>query len=99
VQRSLEKAARALKMQRVAFAKVQCLQRVYKKIHLKEFYLVEQGLYKLKSKKKNSDLKEIEIALHSLAVESLITLKLPLANLFFNPFFFLLPNLLSSNTP
>jgi len=36
---------------------------------------------------------------NNLAVESSIALRSPLTNLFFNPFFSLLPNLLSFNTP
>jgi len=41
----------------------------------------------------------MEIVLYSLAAESLVALKLPLADLFFNPSFSLLPNLLSFNMP
>jgi len=69
------------------------------KVYLKELCLVKQGLYKLESKKKGFNLKEIEIALRSPAVESLVTLKSPLTNSFFNPSFSLLPNLVSSNMP
>jgi len=39
------------------------------------------------------------IAFYSLVAEFLIALKLPLADLFFNPSFSLLPDLVSSNTP
>jgi len=75
------------------------LKRVYKKIRLKELCLVKQGLYKLENKEKDSNLKEKETALRSSAVGSLIALRLPLANSFFNPSFSLLPDLISSNTP
>ena len=54
-------------------------------------------LYKLKSKKKDFSLEDLETVLYSLVVGSLIAPKSPLVNLFFNPSFSLLPNLLSSN--
>jgi len=41
----------------------------------------------------------MEINLGNLAVESLMAFGSPLANLFFNPSFFLLPDLLFSNMP
>jgi len=75
------------------------LKQVYKKVWLKEFYLVKQGLYKLESKKKGFSPEDLETVLHSLVVGSLIAPKLPLADLFFNPSFSLLPNLLSFNMP
>ena len=45
------------------------------------------------------NLKDLEIVLHSPAVESLIALKSLLANLLFNFSFSLLPDLISSNIP
>jgi len=75
------------------------LKKIQEKIWLKELRLVKQGLYELESEEKDSNLKEMEIVLCNPAVESLIALKLPLANLFFNPSFFLLPNLFSFNIP
>jgi len=76
-----------------------CLKRVYKKVWLKEFCLVKQGLYKLESEEKGSSPKDLETILHSLVVGSLTALGLLLTNLFFNPSFSLLPNLISSNMP
>jgi len=76
-----------------------CLEKVYKKICLKELCLVKQGLYKLESEKKDSSLEDLETILYSLAVGSLTALRSPLTNLFFNPSFSLLPNLISSNMP
>jgi len=73
--------------------------KIYKKVYLKELRLVKQGILKLESKEKGSSLKDLEIVLYSLVVGSLIALRSPLANLFFNPFFSLLPNLISSNMP
>jgi len=53
----------------------------------------------LESEEKDFNLKGKEIALRNLVVESLIAFKLPLADLFFNSSFSLLPNLVFSNTP
>jgi len=75
------------------------LKKVHKKVRLKEFCLVKQGLYKLESKERGSSLKDLEIVLHSPAVGSSTALRLPLVNSFFNPSFSLLPDLISSNTP
>jgi len=75
------------------------LKKVYKKICLKELYLVKQGFYKLESEEKGSSLKDLETVLHSPVVGSLTAFGSPLANSFFNPSFSLLPNLISSNTP
>jgi len=82
-----------------AIAKVQRLQRVYKKIQLKEFYLVKQGLCELESEERDSSLKDPETVPHSPVVGSLTVPRSPSANSFFNPSFSLLPNLISSNTP
>jgi len=82
-----------------AFTYLSHLKKVYKKIHFKELYLIKQGLYELESKKRGSSPKDSETVLHSPVVESLITLRSPLTNSFFNPSFSLLPNLVSSNTP
>jgi len=79
--------------------KVQRLQQVREKVWLKEFHLVKQGLYELKSKERGSSLKDLETVLYSPVVGSLTTLRSPSANLFFNPSFSLLPNLISSNMP
>ena len=83
----------------LAIVKVQCLQRVRKKVWLKEFRLVKQGLYKLESEKRGSNPKDPETVLHSPVAGSLAALGSPSVNLFFNPSFSLLPNLISSNTP
>jgi len=82
-----------------AFAYLSYLKKVYKKIYLKEFRLVKQGLYKLESEKRVSSPKDPETVLHSLVVGSSTALRSPLANLFFNSSFSLLPNLISSNMP
>jgi len=71
------------------FTRLLRLKKGYKKVWLKELYLVKQGLYKLESEEKGSSLKDPEIVFYSLAVGSLIALRSPLANLFFNPFFFI----------
>jgi len=75
------------------------LKKVYKKIYLKELYLVKQGFYKLESKERGSSPKDLETVLYSPVVGSLATLRLPLADSFFNPSFSLLPNLVSFNIP
>ena len=66
----------------------------------KEYYLVKQGLRKLKTKEKKES--KIEIA-YIVAVESINTLNfhlLPLANsLNFNFSFLILPNIIFNNTP
>jgi len=87
------------KARQAAHARLICLKKVREKVYLKEFYLVKQGLYELESKKKGSSLKDLETVLCSPAVGSSIALRLPLANLFFNPSFSLLPNLISFNIP
>jgi len=90
---------RALNARLLTSACLLYLKRVYKKVWLKEFCLVKQGLYKLESKEKGSSLKDPETILHSPVVGSLTTLRSPLADSFFNPSFSLLPDLISSNTP
>jgi len=75
------------------------LKKVCKKVRLKEFRLVKQGLYELESEEKNSSLKDLEIVLYSPVVGSLTAFRSPLANSFFNSSFSLLPDLISSNTP
>jgi len=83
---------------RAAYVCLVCLKKVYKKVQLKEFHLVEQGLCKLESEKRDSSLKDPETVLYSPAVGSLLALRSPLANLLFNPSFSLLPDLISFNT-
>jgi len=75
------------------------LKRVCKKIRLKELHLIKQGLYELESEEKGSNLKDLETVLYSLVVGSLTALRSPLTNSFFDSSFFLLPDLISSNTP
>jgi len=82
-----------------ALVHFQRLKKICAKVCLKELYLVKQSLYKLESRKRDFNLKETEIALHSPAVGSLITLRSPSTNSFFNLAFSLLLNLLSFNTP
>jgi len=82
-----------------AVMKVQCLQWVRKKVQLKEFRLVKQGLCELESEERDSSLKDPETVLYSPVVGSLITLRSPSTNSFFDSFFSLLPDLISSNTP
>jgi len=84
---------------RAAYARLIHLKKVCKKVCLKEFRLVKQGLYKLENEKRGSSLKDLETVLYSPVMGSLTTLGSPLANLYFNPSFSLLPNLISSNTP
>ena len=61
----------------------------------KEYYLVESGLWELKTDKQK-ELNSTEAEL--LAV--LVTYQLLLTNSFiFNPFFLILPNLLNNSTP
>ena len=59
LRRSSEETARALKAQRrsfgvqqTAFAYLQCLKKIRKKVYLKELVLVEQGLAELSNKRK-----------------------------------------------
>ena len=81
------------------YAQLIRLKKVCKKVYLKEFCLVKQGLYKLESEERGSSLKDLETVLYSPVVGSLIAPRLPLVNSFFNPFFPLLPNLISFNMP
>jgi hypothetical protein len=68
---------------------------VHKKVQLKEYYLIKQGLYKLKTEKQK-ELNTIEVEL----LTTLVVHQLPLADSFiFNPFFLILPDLLNINTP
>jgi len=90
---------RCFKVAAYTIIKVQCLQQVCKKVWLKEFYLIKQGLYKLESEKRGSSLKDPETVLYSPVVGSLTALRSPSANLFFNPSFSLLPDLISFNMP
>ena len=78
------------------------LKRVYKKVYLKEWHLIEQGLYKLKLEeaKKDSILGEAEIT-YTLAVDPIDNPAYlsPLTNPFIFSSFLILPDLFSSNTP
>jgi len=87
------------KAHQVTYARLICLEKVHKKVCLKEFRLVKQGLYKLESKERGSSLKDPETVLYSPVVGSLMVFKSSLANLLFNPSFSLLPNLISFNMP
>jgi len=98
-ERVLAKEDRIYKACWVAHAHLIHLEKVCEKVRLKEFYLVKQGLYKLESKERGFNLKDLETVLHSLVVGSSAALRSPLINLFFNPSFSLLPNLIFSNTP
>ena len=98
-ERVLAKEDQIREARRSAHTRLVCLEKVHEKVQLKEFRLVEQGLYELESKEKGFSLKDPETVLHSPVVGSLLALGSPLANLFFNPSFSLLPNLISSNTP
>ena len=69
------------------------LKRVHKKVRLKEYRLVKQGLLELEANKRGSTQFVMEINPSSLAVESLMALRSPLTNSFFNLSFFLLLNL------
>jgi len=82
-----------------ALAHLFYLKKVYKKVHLKEYYLIKQGLYKLKGKEGNFNYPVVEINPNSLVVRFSLVPRSPLTNLFFNPSFSLLPVLVSSNTP
>jgi len=97
--RAYKKERRCFNACLAASAYLSCLKKVCEKICLKELYLVKQGLYKLESKEKGSSPKDLETVLYSLVVGSLATLRLPLANSFFNPSFSLLLNLISFNMP
>jgi len=83
----------------VAHAHLVRLKRVHKKVQLKEFRLVKQGLCELESEERGFNLKDLETVLYSPVVESSTTLRSPSADLFFNPSFSLLPDLISFNTP
>ena len=79
---------------------------MHEKIHFKEYYFVEQSLYKLKTEEaKVAKMGSIPTAVETtdiLGVESPVfkAYQLPLTDLFaFNLSFFQLPNLLSYNTP
>jgi len=84
-----------------ASAYLTCLKKVHKKIRSKEYRLVEQGLYNLKAEeaRTGSNRGGLGTAPHTPAAESLVAPGSPLADLFFNPSFSLLPDLLSFNTP
>jgi len=97
--RAYEEECRRFDTYLTAFARLSCLKKVYKKICLKELHLVKQGLHELESEERDSSLKDSETVLHSPVVGSLTALRSPLANLFFNSSFSLLPNLISSNMP
>ena len=85
---------RALDARLAAFVQLIRLKKVYKKIRLKEYRLVKQGLTKLESNKAKES--------SSLVVEAppiLVAHRSPLATPSFNLSFSTLPNLLSYNTP
>jgi len=65
---------RALDTHLLALACLLCLKKVRKKVWSKEFRLVKQGLYELKSEERGSSLKDLETVLCSPAVGSLTTL-------------------------
>jgi len=71
--------------------------KVHKKVRLKEYRLVNQGLYKLESEERNLNCPVVGTNPNSLAVGSSLVPESPLANSFFNPSFSLLPNLISFN--
>jgi len=96
---AVEERSRAFKTWVAALACLFYLKKVYKKVYLKEFCFIKQGLYKLESKERDFNYSEVEIVPSSLVVESLMALESLLANLLFNSFFSLLPNLISLNTP
>jgi len=91
--------SRAFETQVTVLVYLLCLKKVYKKIHLKKYCLVEQGFYKLESKKRNPDCPVVETNPNNLVVEFSLVPKSPLTNSFFDPSFSLLPNLVSFNTP
>ena len=85
-----------------ASARLTYLKRVCKKVCLKEWRLIEQGLYKLKLEeaKKDSVLEEAEII--CILVVDLVgnpARLLPLTNPFVFSSFLILPDPFSSNTP
>jgi len=87
----------AFKAQVTTLACLFRLKKVYKKVCLKEYCLVKQGLYKLESKERNPGCPVVETNPNNLAVGFFVVPGLPLTNLFFNPSFSLLPDLISSN--
>jgi len=97
--RAYKKERRRFDARLVAFTYLSCLKKVYKKICLKELCLIKQGLYKLESKEKGSNLKDLETVLYSLVAGSLMAFRSSLANLFFNSSFSLLLDLISFNMP
>ena len=90
VQRLYNKEARILDARQAAYTQLYRLKKGYKKIRLKEYRLVEQGLTKLESNKAKES--------SSLVVESPpvpVARRSPLATPSFDLFFSTLPNLLS----
>jgi len=88
-----------------AYAQLTRLEKVYKRIHSKEYHFVEQSLCELEAKKvkiiKMGFIPTVVELAYILVVESLSLTAhlLPLADLFFfNSFFLQLPDLLFYNT-
>ena len=83
-----------------ASAQLICLEKICDKVRSKKYYLVEQGLYKLKIDKKKKS--KVEIA-YIAVVGSFNTPNsylLPLSSSFnFDFSFLILPNVISDNTP
>jgi len=92
-----EERSCAFKAQVTASACLFCLEKVYKKVCLKEYRLIKQGFHELESEERGPSCFVAETNPNSLVVESSVALRLPLANLFFNFSFFLLPDLISFN--
>ena len=79
----------------MASSRLTRLKKVYKKIYLKQLRLAKQGVYKLKEKEVKALNTKVVVSPNQLVVPLL-----PLTILFkFSPFFSLLPNLISYNTP
>jgi len=97
VQRLRAKEAWILNACLVVYAYLYWLEKIRKKVRLKEWKLIQQGLCELENEKRGFSLKDLETVLYSLVVGSLSTLRSPLTDLFFNPSFSLLPNLISFN--
>ena len=102
-QQALLSASHALESHILISTHLLHLEKVYKKVHLKEFRLIKQSLHKLKEEKAKIGSGQVEgETAYTPAVDPLGPLvnSSPLTNEFhLNPFFPFLPNLLSYNTP
>jgi hypothetical protein len=83
-----------------ASAQLICLKKVYNKVYYKEYYLIEQGLYKLKVNKKKKFKIEMAYIVKVGFVNAFNPYLLPLSGSFdFDFSFLILPNIIFNNIP